>query len=124
MTILCVDDDPIYRDLYRAILEPKGFTVEVAANPAEGFAAVKKIKPDVMLLDVMMPESKGFFDGLGLLKKIRETNGIKDTPIIMITGLGDATDQKQGLKDGASAYLPKQDLTPDRLIKEIQKLLK
>lgn len=123
MTILCVDDDPIYRDLYRAILEPKGFTVEIAANSAEGFSAVKKIKPDVMLLDVMMPESKGMFDGYGLLKKIRDTVGIKDTPIIMITGFDDAADQKHGLEEGASAYLPKQDLTPERLVKEIEKFL-
>jgi CheY-like chemotaxis protein len=122
-TILCIDDDPFYKDLFRAILEPKGYEVISAMNPAEGWEALKKTKPDLMTLDVMMPEKEGFFDGYGLLKRVKDDPNLKDIKVIMISALGDPEDISHGLESGAATYLPKQEMTPDRLLLEIDKLI-
>lgn len=119
--ILCIDDDPFYKDLFRAILEPKGFQVFTAMNPADGWTAVKENKPDLITLDVMMPEKEGFFDGYGLLKRLRSDPELKDVPVIMISALGDPEDVKHGLEAGATTYLPKQEMSPETLVAEINR---
>ncbi|MDD5251202.1 MAG: response regulator [Patescibacteria group bacterium] len=121
--ILCIDDDPFYKDLFRAILEPRGYEVFTALNPAEGWSIASEHKPDLITLDVMMPEKEGMFDGYGLLKRLQEEPGYKDVPVIMISALGDPEDIQHGLKAGARMYLPKQDMTPNRLVEEIKKIL-
>lgn len=122
-TIVCIDDDPFYKDLYTAILEPKGFRVVAAMNPAEGWKAIQEHKPDLVTLDIMMPEAEGFFDGYGLLKKLRGEESTKKTPVIMISALGDREDVEHGLSVGATSYIPKQDMSPDILLAEIKKQL-
>jgi DNA-binding response OmpR family regulator len=121
--VLSIDDDPFYRDLYRNIFEPKGFEFMSALDPAEGYAAVKEKKPAIILLDVMMPEKKGFQDGFGLLEEFRRMPDLKSTPILMVSALGDESDVRHGLDLGATDYLPKQDMTPDRLLKKVASLL-
>ncbi|MBI4457561.1 response regulator [Candidatus Uhrbacteria bacterium] len=123
-TIVCIDDDPFYKGLYKDILEPAGYRVISAMDAAEGHKAVINEKPDLITLDVMMPEKAGFNDGFGLLKLLREDAATKTTPIIMISALNDETDVKQATKDGATDYLPKQDMTPKRLLTKIAKMLK
>lgn len=122
-TVLCVDDDPFYTQLYEQILTPKGYRVTVAQNPQEGYDAVEKDRPDVMILDVMMPERGEFRDGFGLLEKLRGEAKNKSLPIVMISALGNAEDVEHGMRLGADAYVPKQDMMPERLIEEIEKAL-
>jgi len=122
-TILCIDDDPFYKDLYNAILEPKGYRVIPAMNPAEGWKAIQESRPDLITLDIMMPEAEGFFDGYGLLKKLRSGEETKNTPVIMISALGDPEDVEHGLAAGATAYIPKQEMSPDSLVAEVKKWL-
>lgn len=121
--ILCVDDDPSFGDLYRAMLEPRGYEVHWAKNPGEGFDGCMALRPDLVLLDVMMPEKDGFFDGYDLLKRLRGEGPCMATPIIMISAIGGDDDVQHGLDLGATAYIPKQELVPSRLLKEITKLL-
>lgn len=121
--ILCIDDDPFYASLYREILTRRGFTVEHAFDAASGFETVKKYKPDLVTLDVMMPEKKGMLDGYGLLETLRAEGDYKDLPVIMISALGEESDAKRAMDLGASAYLPKQKLSPDLLVDEINKYL-
>lgn len=120
-TILCIDDDPFYKDLFRAILEPKGYKVVNAMNPAEGWAAVQKENPDLITLDVMMPEAEGFFDGFGFLKRFRSEVSFKSVPVLMVSALGDREDAKHGIELGATNYLPKQEMTPETLLREVKK---
>jgi len=122
-TILCIDDDPFYKDLFRAMLEPRGYQVLSALNPADGWTALKTSKPDLITLDVMMPETEGFFDGYGLLKRLRSDPETAKIPVIMISALGDPEDIKHGMAAGANDYLPKQDMTPEMLVKEIKKYI-
>ena len=122
-TVLCIDDDPFYKDLFKAMLEPRGYNVVTAMDPAEGWAKLAESKPDLITLDVMMPEKEGFFDGFGFLKKLRTESSFKKVPVIMISALGDPEDIKHGLTSGATDFLPKQDMTPDILLAKLKKIL-
>ncbi len=124
ITIACIDDDPVYQDLYKAILEAAGYRVVPGFDAAAGYEVVKMQKPSLITLDVMMPEKVGFYDGFALLKVIREHPETKKIPIIMISALNDESDIKQIDGDGATAYLPKQEMTPKKLLAEIKKMLK
>jgi putative two-component system response regulator len=122
-TILCVDDDPFFGELYRAALEPHGYRVIHAQDPGEGYERCKKEKPDLILLDVMMPEKDGFRDGFDLLGRLRSEGPCMKTPIIMISGIGSPDDVRHGMDLGANDYLAKQDITPDALVRRIATLL-
>lgn len=122
--ILCIDDDPTFTDLYTAIFSQHGYVVHTASNAATGQELAQKEKPALILLDVMMPESGGFRDGFDLLERIRKEGTCQKTPIIMISAIGGSDDEKHGLELGANAYIPKQELSPDRLIAAAEGLLK
>ena len=121
--IVCIDDDPFYRDLFVNILESKGFSVVTASEPVEGWDAVKEHRPDLVTLDIMMPEAEEVFDGYGLLRKMKADPATSDIPVIMVSALGDREDIKHGLESGAHAYLPKHEMTPDKLVKMIKDIL-
>lgn len=122
-TILCVDDDPFFGELYRAALEPRGYRVLLAQDPGEGYTKCTKHKPDLILLDVMMPEKDGFRDGFDLLERLRKSGPCQKTPIVMISGIGSPDDVRHGMDLGANDYLAKQDITPDALVRRIAALL-
>lgn len=122
-TILSVDDDSLYTDTYRQILELKGFHVVTANDPAAGFAAAKEHHPALVTLDVMMPESGGFRDGFDLLEKLRNDQEFATTPIIMISALGSDDDVQHGMDLGATRYMAKHETVPDKLIAAINELL-
>jgi two-component system chemotaxis sensor kinase CheA len=123
-TILCVDDDPFFGDLYHSVLETKGYNVEWAKDAAEGYEACHRLNPALVILDVMMPETGGFRDGFDLLKRLRQEEGhCKTVPIIMISAIGGPEDIRYGMDLGATAYLPKQDMVPETLFDTIKKLV-
>jgi len=121
--ILCIDDDSFYRDFYKAIFTAQGFEVSLAADPADGYEAAHRRRPDLIVLDVMMPEKNGFRDGYDLLKKIRAEEGYGDIPVIMISALDAGGDLKHGEEMGAATYLPKQQMTPESLLETVKGFL-
>ena len=98
--ILVVEDDRNISDLIRMYLEKEGYAVTVAADGGQGLAKFRAIKPDLVLLDVMMPG----VDGWGVLRAIRQDS---QTPVIMLTAKGETTDKVSGLKQGADDYITK-----------------
>lgn len=118
--ILCIDDDPVFTELYREILGPKGYDVVTASGPEEGYTQAKESSPSAILLDVMMPESGTFRDGFDLLERLRAEDGTKETPIIMISAIGGRHDEEHGMELGANDYIPKQEMTPDLLAKKLE----
>ncbi len=99
-TILVVDDEPKLLDLVRTILEKEAFTVIEAHN---GYEAIEKVRtglPDLVLLDVMMPE----MDGFEALKEIRQASNV---PVIMLTVQATEADKVRGLEWGADDYVAK-----------------
>ena len=98
--ILIVEDEANIRELLRLYLEREGYTVIEAENGVEGIKQWKSEKPDMILLDVMMP----VMDGWTVCKEIRAES---DVPIIMITAKGETADRVSGLEMGADDYIVK-----------------
>ncbi|MFH2045975.1 MAG: EAL domain-containing protein [Pseudomonadota bacterium] len=101
--VLIVDDDTTIRFLARETLEEAGFEVTEAANGAQGFAAFESIHPQVILLDVMMPE----IDGFAVCKKIRNHPDGKNIAILMMTGLEDIDSIQRAYDVGATDFITK-----------------
>ena len=98
--ILIVEDDENIRELLRLYLEREGYAVIEAENGVEGIKMWKSEKPDMLLLDVMMP----VMDGWAVCKEIRAES---DVPIIMLTAKGETADRVSGLEMGADDYIVK-----------------
>jgi DNA-binding response OmpR family regulator len=98
--ILIIDDDTELSDLLSEFFESQGSKAETADRPSIGLRKLKDVHPDVVVLDVMLPE----MDGFEVLRKIRESS---DVPVIMLTARGEVNDRITGLELGADDYLPK-----------------
>ncbi len=98
--ILIVEDDANISELVRMYLEKEGYETRIAGDGGEGVDLFRKVKPDLVLLDIMLP----VMDGWGVLRTIRQDS---TTPVIMLTAKGETNDKVQGLKHGADDYLTK-----------------
>lgn len=101
--ILVVDDDLSINELIKVNLELSGYTVCQAYDGTVGFAVAKQELPDLIILDVMMPE----VDGYTVAQRIRQNESTKDTPILMLTALSQLTDKVKGFDIGIDDYLVK-----------------
>ena len=100
ISVLVVEDDPNIRELLQLYLEKDGYAVTLASDGGQGLAKFRAIKPDLVLLDVMMP----VMDGWAVCKAIRAES---NTPVIMLTAKGETDDKVTGLKSGADDYVTK-----------------
>jgi len=117
--ILVIDDDLESQDLYKFTFETAGYEVYQAFNGKEGLEKIYKVKPDIVILDVIMPEMNGF----EVMNEIRLQPEICLTPVIMLTSLSQAKDKLTGLKLGSDDYLVKP-LEPYELLAHVDGLLK
>ena len=100
ISVLVVEDDRNIAELLQMYLEKEGYAVTVAADGGQGLAKFRAIKPDLVLLDVMMP----VMDGWAVCRAIRAEG---QTPVIMLTAKGETDDKIAGLKSGADDYITK-----------------
>jgi excisionase family DNA binding protein len=116
--VLIVDDDPRIREFVRVNLEMDGYAVREAGSAEEGLAALEAEPPDLILLDVMMPQ----VDGWQMLQLVREKHGVDSIQVIMFSGQieGDAADQAEA--GGAQAFLGKP-FNPQELVARTKELL-
>lgn len=117
-SILVVDDEPLTQNMIRMMLEPVGFEVTAAMDGVEALECIKKRKPDVMILDVMMPQ----LDGIEVCKILRSQPETADLPILMLSGKTNFTAEQEGLAAGANCYRFKP-IGRAELIEELHKLL-
>ena len=101
--VLLVDDDEKVRELVRVNLEFEGFTVSEAGDADEGMAAIERAKPDLVLLDVMMPH----VDGWEMLRQIQERYGVGAIPVVMFSGKVDEKALEQASATGVQAFVGK-----------------
>lgn len=101
--ILVVDDDPIIRQICGANLETEGYSVKSAENGEEALQSIKSVRPDLVVLDRMMPKLAGD----GMLDRLRKTEQTKNLPVIFLTAKGTMQDVIDGLRLGANDYLIK-----------------
>jgi DNA-binding response OmpR family regulator len=116
--ILIAEDDYMISSMYKIKLEQDGFECFMADDGAAAVEEFNKNNPDIVILDIIMPQ----LDGFTVLKEIRKKN--KDVPIIMLTNLGTDEDKKKGEEFGATDYLVKASLTPSQVSAAIKKYLK
>ena len=99
-TILIVEDDNNIADLLHLYLEKEGYQTAIASDGTQGIDLYRKLRPDLVLLDIMLPG----VDGWGVLRAIRQDS---QTPVIMLTAKGETIDKVAGLKQGADDYITK-----------------
>lgn len=113
--ILLVDDDLTLREMYEERLKTEGFDIIQASNGEEALAKARESKPNIILLDVMMPKINGF----DVLKEIKSDPELKDIPVIILTALIQDVDKLQGKKLGAADYIVKSETMPGEVIQKI-----
>lgn len=118
-TVLVVEDSITSRVLLKNILESAGYIVRMALDGAEGLKALATMKTDLVISDIEMP----VMDGLTFVKKIRENEATRNTPVILVTSLGSESDRKQGVEAGANAYFIKGNLDQEGLLDTVKTLL-
>lgn len=117
--ILLVDDDDTVLALYGVELKGKGHTVVTAVNGEEGLTAAMKDKPNLILLDIMMPK----MDGMALLSKLKEDANLKTIPVLMLTNFGQENMVQQAFTLGATDYLLKYKVTPSEIAEKVDQVL-
>src|ERR671935_1371841 len=101
--VLVVDDDAQVREVVRVNLEMEGYAVREAANAEEGLAALEEDAPDLILLDVMMPQ----VDGWEMLRRVQERHGIGSIPVVMFSGKVDDAASAEAAERGARGFIGK-----------------
>jgi len=115
--LLLVEDEPVLAAVVKETLEMKGFVVRHAANGVDGMTEFQRFKPDLCIVDVMMPQK----DGLSLLTEIRATDS--HTPMIILTAKSETQDVLKGFHAGADDYI-KKPFSIEELLIRIQALIK
>jgi len=124
--ILIVDDDPDITEALSMILESKGYQISTASDGADGMASLKKDKPDIMILDLLMPK----MDGFAVCKELQDPRWSKyrDIPILILTSVREEASRRRyeletGLELNVADYVEKP-VSPDVLLDRVEKILK
>ena len=114
--ILIVEDDEVLASVYETRLGMEGFYSKQVNNGEEALSAIQDYRPDLILLDVMMPRISGF----DVLDIIRNTPSIANTQVIMLTALGQESDIERAKKLGADGYLVKSEVAVGDVVKKVK----
>ncbi len=115
--VLVIEDDRFLVKAYEAKLKGEGFSVSVAHDGEEGIAKIEAEKPDIILLDLIMPR----MDGFDVLEEMQKHKEWKKIPVLILTNLGQEDDRKRGLKLGAKDYIVKADYSLAQIVDLIKK---
>lgn len=117
--LMIVEDDLTLRDIYTTRFQAEGYQVVTASDGEAALSTAVKEKPDLILLDIMMPKISGF-DVLDILRATPET---KDTKIIVMSALSQTSDIEKGKNLGANAYLVKSQVTLSEVVEKVKAVL-
>lgn len=119
--VALVEDDPFLREICSKKLAKEGYTVYEAIDGQQALDTVKKVKPDIVLLDIILPA----IDGFQILHELRQNadKAIASVPIIMLSNLGQDDDIKKAMEMGANDYLVKAHFTTEEIAEKIKKIL-
>lgn len=117
--LLLVEDDNNLREIYEARLQAEGYVIVTAKDGEEALAVAKAETPDLIISDIMMPKISGF----EMLDILRNTEGLKNSKVIMLTALGQDDDQQRADKLGADRYMVKSQVTLEDIVKAAHDLL-
>lgn len=114
--VLIIEDEIVLQTVYKKILSHEGFEVHTASDGLQGLDKIKEVNPDVVLLDILMPN----LDGLGFLKKARVRENFPDTIVIAFSNLSDVRKLNEMLELGASRHILKASLSPKQLVDAVK----
>ena len=117
--ILIIEDDLIITKLYKRLFEVENFEVATAINGLEGLDRASEVMPDIILLDLMMPE----MDGMQFIDEMKLKDDIKNIPIFVLTNLATTNDAKKALDKGVKRYVIKSDQEPMQVVQMVQEVL-
>lgn len=117
--IAIIEDDQVISQMYRMKFETDGFDVQLANNGKNGVALVESFSPDLILLDLQMPE----MDGAEALTVIRKNDWGKNIPVIILTNLGEEESPKSIRALGIHSYIVKANLTPRQVVQRVKEAL-
>lgn len=117
--VLLVEDDVFLSGIYQKKFEMEGYKVSLADNGEKALLEVKKKKPDIVMLDILLPK----LDGFAVLSKLKADPEVKDIPVILLTNLGQKDDVEKGLQMGAADYLIKAHFKPSEVVDKIKQVL-
>lgn len=119
-SILIIEDDQFFRELLLKKLVSLGFNVLEAANGEEGVELTKQKKPDLIILDLLLPN----IDGFEVLSKVKTSLDTSSIPVMIVSNLGQQEDVERGLKLGAVDYLIKSQFDIESIVGKIKNVLK
>jgi DNA-binding response OmpR family regulator len=119
-TILIVEDDKFLRELIAQKLAKEGYSISEAIDGEEGIKKIKTEKPDLVLLDLILPG----IDGFEVLSRMKADEKLAEIPVIILSNLGQREEIERGLKLGANDYMIKAHFTPREIIDKIKSVLK
>jgi DNA-binding response OmpR family regulator len=117
--VLIVEDDRYISKMYEFKLQLDGMEVEVAENGRIGVEKIKEFKPNIMLLDILMPE----MDGFEVLKIVKGDPETKDIPVLILSNLGQEDHIQKGMQLGAVGFIVKSQYTPAKVVEKIKEVL-
>jgi len=118
--ILTIEDDKFLRELIKRKLQSESFESIEAVDGEEGLQQVRAQKPDLVLLDLMLPG----IDGFEVLSRMKKSPELSSIPVIILSNLGQRDDIEKGLKIGAVDYLVKAHFTPNEIVEKVKQALK
>jgi len=118
--ILIVEDDPFLSEMYSTKLVQEKFDVDFAVDGKEAVKKARETKPDLILLDIVLPK----MDGFEVLQEIKKDPELRNIQIIALTNLGQKEEVEKGLKLGADDYIVKAHFTPTEVINKIKQVIK
>ncbi len=117
--ILLADDNENIREALTYLLEDEGYSLTIAKDGAETLAKVREVHPDILFLDIMMPEINGY----DVCRSIKNDPELKNIYVIMLTAKGQAAEQERGRAAGANEYIVKP-FSPMEILAKIKNILK
>lgn len=120
--IFIVEDNADIREIYRLVFELAGFTVEASENGLDAISRLPEVRPDIILLDIMLPEMDGF-EVLKAIKQNISDTGLQNTPIVVWSNLSQEEDIQKAMSLGASYYLRKSDYDGDALVEKVKDVM-
>ncbi|MFA6304292.1 MAG: response regulator [Patescibacteria group bacterium] len=118
--VLLIEDEEMLASMYETKFKNEGYNIRKALDGETGLKLAQEEKPDIILLDIIMPK----LDGFSVLKKIREIEKFSKVPVILLTNLGQDEDVKKGTALGANGYLVKANMTPTEVVDKVKEYLK
>lgn len=117
--VLLIEDDPMIYRLYQKLFTLEGFEIEIAENGNVGLKKLNEAKPDILLMDIMMPE----MNGLEMLAKVKEDPETKDIPVVVLTNIADMNITQMALQKGAVLCIIKSQTEPEEVINSVKAVL-